>query len=505
MTGEDREWIATTTEYMESNYGISGAFTDRDFIGGRPTLDQITEFVYTCKKTIVEFHSGSEWRNYTARMVIQRMFAENLEQSKERLIIVVRDEEADNRVPQFLACHFRLKSSDPDFHWKLYNSVLGLSLANRKRLERQSVGREQQELFPGGNHGGDEMLLPREPGSRGNHQETARNPDSGDRFIPESHPHDPLEQQPGNTPQQYSSVSSGSTSGDGDSEQPRDRFLSEDDGSGVFSPIQPDSVISSSRNSERSQSNTNRVENGGLPREDIRDSAYSEPSTVNSGLTTLVDQHQPRSGEHYDIPHENGDISVKALEGNSNSNGPVSNGTPSEISDTESAQMATIGSSSSGPESDQVDTKQDNPAKARGETLLKELMEYAARHASLNKTEQISMSMSPMEYKNHQQAMSNLGKDAQYLISGILKGCAETAGLQLDSSVEYNTAQFRKFLQDKEYLSPSLDQKLKMLKLEGAGNSTMSETVLQVPNVVIAGLCMNDLKKLVEKAFEIKA
>ncbi|XP_006824766.1 uncharacterized protein LOC100368451 [Saccoglossus kowalevskii] len=175
VTGDPAEhiskWIDEITTHMENNFRVVGAFGDRDFIGGPPILVQITEFIDTCKRTIVVFDGRSRWANYAAQMVIHRMFQENAEKCNERLIIVLRNKEAAKQVPTFLRNNHTLNADAKDFYNKLFYSVKGYSSKERYNLNKQNEILPKQEtenpgaclleLLPPQ----DELYLPPEPNS----------------------------------------------------------------------------------------------------------------------------------------------------------------------------------------------------------------------------------------------------------------------------------------------------------------------------------------------------
>ncbi|XP_077994357.1 uncharacterized protein LOC144448079 [Glandiceps talaboti] len=534
MTGDDEEWIDRTTEYMESNFKINGAHAARDFIGGPPILDQITEFVYTCRKTVVEFHSHSEWSNYTCRMVLHRMFQESQDNSKHRLIVVLRDKEAEKKLPKFLTTHSKLRYWETDFHWKLWNSIKGSSLRERT-LQDQKI--EEDEFNPSNNiYPMPDQVICSLPSSEPTSASTGPDIIRDGRFIPEDH----LEQ-PGSEPGEMTPRPS-SLEFDSERNTIKDKFYFEESPSTAFpiENLEGSRRLSDSdgkekaelkfqslnlRNQKRAKtpkdtgnlsqkSQSFRVKNTTGPAEakpqervlnkqEIHTASAAVPSKegqkVKPVLTAATDSIKLNQSQQ-------NVLSLRGEEGvNANSMAKMERFgvlEAEESSDTESAQHTCDEVLVTGIHSHDIHRKKDESIKNLGPNLLKELEEYKQRHQVTMEADKNMTQMKPAEFRQHQTSVASLGQEGTALIWKILKMCCEVCGMRHISSDDCDVGKFRAFLHEEGYISASFDQRLKMLKFDSNTTSMMAATVLQMPNAIITGQCIQDLKKLILKVFD---
>ncbi|XP_077869560.1 uncharacterized protein LOC144361296 [Saccoglossus kowalevskii] len=114
-SSKDREWVEETVEKLEREHGITCMFDDRDFIPGKPILENILTCTKKCEKIVLVLSPNfldSGWCGYEAQIAI----TEHLTKERKIVIPVLLKECI---IPDFISHLTYLDIKDPNYWEKL--------------------------------------------------------------------------------------------------------------------------------------------------------------------------------------------------------------------------------------------------------------------------------------------------------------------------------------------------------------------------------------------------
>nr|XP_006813898.1 PREDICTED: uncharacterized protein LOC100366292 [Saccoglossus kowalevskii] len=140
-SSKDSAWVKETVERLEQNHSIECLFDERDFIAGRPIVDNIIRCIRNTDRTVLVLTPDfldSPWCGYEAQMI----FSEHLFREQKIMIPVLLSECI---VPDFMKHLTYLDVRDPQF-WDKFLEILLLDDTNVEihdsMLEQFSSGSE---------------------------------------------------------------------------------------------------------------------------------------------------------------------------------------------------------------------------------------------------------------------------------------------------------------------------------------------------------------------------
>ncbi|XP_077863601.1 uncharacterized protein LOC144347807 [Saccoglossus kowalevskii] len=118
-SSKDRAWVEETVERLEQNHSIECLFDERDFIGGRPIVDNIIRCIRNTDRTVLVLTPDfldSPWCGYEAQVI----FNEHLCREQKVMIPVLLSECI---VPDFIKHLTYLDVRDPQFWEKFLERI----------------------------------------------------------------------------------------------------------------------------------------------------------------------------------------------------------------------------------------------------------------------------------------------------------------------------------------------------------------------------------------------
>ncbi|XP_077861753.1 uncharacterized protein LOC144342560 [Saccoglossus kowalevskii] len=138
------EWVEEIALWLEKHYDLKGKYSERDFIGGRPVLDQITDMIKTCRCTVVVFDVRSQWADYTAKAALH-MITEGNSSDKKQVIIVIKNKLAARNVPDCFQCYKFVNADYENFYEKLFDSITYTRPKVQRKLDRSVSSHEPKQ------------------------------------------------------------------------------------------------------------------------------------------------------------------------------------------------------------------------------------------------------------------------------------------------------------------------------------------------------------------------
>ncbi|XP_077861456.1 toll-like receptor 6 [Saccoglossus kowalevskii] len=98
-SSKDVQWVNNTVKKLETEHGINCIFDERDFVAGKPIVDNIIDCIRKTEKTVLVLSTdftNSPWCGYEAQMVL----SEQLIREKKLVIPVLLSE---CNIPDFIS------------------------------------------------------------------------------------------------------------------------------------------------------------------------------------------------------------------------------------------------------------------------------------------------------------------------------------------------------------------------------------------------------------------
>nr|XP_006824273.1 PREDICTED: uncharacterized protein LOC102808628 [Saccoglossus kowalevskii] len=130
-SSKDVQWVNNTVKKLETEHGINCIFDERDFVAGKPIVDNIIDCIRKTEKTVLVLSTdftNSPWCGYEAQMVL----SEQLIREKKLVIPVLLSE---CNIPDFISHLTYLDVYRDPYFWEKFLEILSADNSDDGRDE----------------------------------------------------------------------------------------------------------------------------------------------------------------------------------------------------------------------------------------------------------------------------------------------------------------------------------------------------------------------------------